>query len=458
MRRFRAQSQNTPQSLVPLDEALASEEEAWRAEASPASEPPDLPTPPGELAPRAAGAGWEANGSESDCSLVRRLQDQGPKITLVPYTWRDPITIPPRQWLYNRHYIRGYVSATIAPAGLGKSSLVLVEAVAMASGRPLLGVPVKRPLKVWVWNGEDPLDEIERRIAAIMLHYEVKPEEIAGRLFLSSGRTDPILLATKVRDNVVVADPVVANIVRGIKEKQIDGLIIDPFVSSHGVPENDNGAIDRVVKTWAHIADETGCAVELVHHVRKPSSGQAGFTVDDARGASALIGAARSARALNAMSDSEAAKAGVDENRRSFFRVDDADGKRNMMPPMEAAAWYRIVSVPLDNGTADDEGDWVGVVTDWKLPNALDGLTAAHLQAVQEKIAAGEWAQSVLAGNWAGYGVGEVLGIDPDDEGGRERLKTLLRSWIKSGALSVQRKHDKMKGRDKPMIVVGAPA
>ncbi|MGC2050089.1 MAG: recombinase RecA, partial [Methylovirgula sp.] len=83
---------------------------------------------------------------------------------------------------------------------------------------------------------------------------------------------------------------------------------------------------------------------------------------------------------------------------------------------------------------------------------------AAHLQAVQEKIAAGEWAQSVLAGNWAGYGVGEVLGIDPDDEGGRERLKTLLRSWIKSGALSVQRKHDKMKGRDKPMIVVGAPA
>jgi hypothetical protein len=47
--------------------------------------------------------------------------------------------IPPREWLYGRHYQRGVVSGTVAPGGRGKSSLVMVEAVAMATCRNLLG-------------------------------------------------------------------------------------------------------------------------------------------------------------------------------------------------------------------------------------------------------------------------------------------------------------------------------
>lgn len=48
---------------------------------------------------------------------------------------------------------------------------------------------------------------------------------------------------------------------------------VDPFVKSHKVIENDNGAIDDVVTEWAHIADECNCSIELVHHVRKPPPG-----------------------------------------------------------------------------------------------------------------------------------------------------------------------------------------
>src|SRR6516165_45176 len=28
------------------------------------------------------------------------------KLTASPFTWRDPVDIPPRAWLYGRHYIR----------------------------------------------------------------------------------------------------------------------------------------------------------------------------------------------------------------------------------------------------------------------------------------------------------------------------------------------------------------
>ena len=71
------------------------------------------------------------------------------RVAARPFVWRDPKTVPPRQWLYGQHYIRKFVSATIAAPGIGKSSLNLVELIAMASGRPLLGVPAPKQVRVW---------------------------------------------------------------------------------------------------------------------------------------------------------------------------------------------------------------------------------------------------------------------------------------------------------------------
>src|SRR5918994_130924 len=44
------------------------------------------------------------------------------RIRAIPFRWRDPQAIPPRRWLYARHYVRKFVTATVAPGGLGKSS------------------------------------------------------------------------------------------------------------------------------------------------------------------------------------------------------------------------------------------------------------------------------------------------------------------------------------------------
>ncbi|WP_254443799.1 AAA family ATPase [Ruegeria sp. HKCCA4008] len=53
------------------------------------------------------------------------------------FVWRDPSAIPPRPWLYGQHLIRKQVSVTVAPGGVGKSSLTICEGLAMASGRDL---------------------------------------------------------------------------------------------------------------------------------------------------------------------------------------------------------------------------------------------------------------------------------------------------------------------------------
>jgi len=355
----------------------------------------------------------------------------------TPYTWRDPRTIPPRAWLYDRHYIRRFVTSTIAPGGLGKSSLALVEAIAMATGRNLLGAVVQRPLRVWYWNGEDPREEVERRVAAILLNYQIDPDELDGRLFLDSGRDTPLVIVERVGERIVVMRPLVAGIVREMREREVDALIVDPFVSCHAVPENDNGAIDKVAKTWGNVADVTGSSVELVHHVRKPGGGQhGGFTVDDARGGSALIGAVRSCRVLNVMTQEQAEGAGIPaEDRRRHFRVDD--GKANMQPPMERAVWRKLASVGLGNGTPDAPEDWVGVVTRWEKPDPLANVSVADLRAAQKAVSAGRWRESIQAGNWVGKPIAKALKLDPDNPAHKDKVKGLLKVWIGTGMFVV---------------------
>jgi hypothetical protein len=91
-------------------------------------------------------------------------------ISATPFTWIDPTQIPKRQWLYKPHYIRQFASLTVSTGGMGKSTLVIVETLAMVTGKPLLGVPPSQLLRVWYWNGEDPMDELQRRFAAAAKH------------------------------------------------------------------------------------------------------------------------------------------------------------------------------------------------------------------------------------------------------------------------------------------------
>jgi hypothetical protein len=377
----------------------------------------------------------------------------GRKIAFTPYAWRDPKVIPQRRFLYGKHYIRRFVSTIIAAGGLGKTSLALVEAIAMTAKRPLLGVPVPKPLRVGYWNGEDPAEETERRIAAILLHFKITREEVEGRLFIDSGRELPICIAQPHRDGVIYT-PDADALAKAIVASALDVYIFDPFVKTHGVSENINGAIDLVARQFAAIADEANCAIGLCHHIRKASgNGRFEVTVDDARGAGSLVDAARSNRVLNVMSTDEATGAQVKpEQRKSYFRA--GDGKANMAPPAESATWFKIVSVPLYNDEVDHgaPGDFVGVVTSWQLPGVFAGVTTdAHQEC---KLQSSSWAKNAGADDWPGRAIAKVLEIDLDEGACCEAP-----SWLKSGALvEVDRPDPKRTSRNRPTIIVGVRA
>jgi RecA-family ATPase len=159
--------------------------------------------------------------------------------TLEPsrFEWRNPVSIPRRQWLYGQHYIRRFVSATFAPGGVGKSSLVLAEALAMVTGRDLLGHKPAGKLRIWCWNGEDPREEVERRIIATCIHYGIEPGKIADRLYLNSGRDVSINLATENTSGFRLETSTIDALSDALATRRIDVLVIDPFVSSHSIHE-----------------------------------------------------------------------------------------------------------------------------------------------------------------------------------------------------------------------------
>lgn len=337
----------------------------------------------------------------------------------------------------------------------------------MTSGRPLLGDNPAHPLRVWLWNGEDPSEELQRRLQATCLHFGIEAPALGGRLLLDSGRDLPISIATTGKDGTTIAQPLVSALVEAIRAAEIDVLVIDPFVTSHSVPENDTTAMNAVVSEWRKIADLTGCAIELVHHVNKAaamSTDAAG--IYGSRGAGALIDGVRSARYLSRMSVEEGNRLGVDRPEQ-FFRVEM--GKANLAP-IGTASWRRMVGVQLHNGASYwPDGDVIGVCTPWAPPDASEGVTEDHVQKVLERIASkpdGARKDS-QAGDWVGYDVAEVLGLDVGpgkkqtdrsaaQKEARAKVTQLLEQWLRDRTLIVEaRPHPKKLGTFFQVVVCG---
>ncbi len=355
-------------------------------------------------------------------------------IRATPYVFTDPSTIPQREWLYGRLLLRKFVSATVSPGGIGKSSLIAAEALAMVSGKPLLGVAPDECLRVWLWNLEDPLEETRRKIQAAALHYELGPEDVGDRLMVDSGRDQKLVIAHTERNGAVIVQPVVDSIVAEIIKHQIDVLIIDPFVSCHGVQENDDAAMDMVVKEWGRVAERGNCAIHLIYHSRKPGGAESEVTTESSRGGSSQTDACRVVRPINRMSEKEATAAGV-ENPRLYFRT--LHDKANLQPPAERADWFKLVSVDLGNGPMGLPGDSVGVVTKWELPDALAGITGADFEKVARVIRGGKWRHHPQSDSWVGRAVAEALDLDIDNKTVQAKVKRMLGVWYAAKSLVI---------------------
>lgn len=257
----------------------------------------------------------------------------------------DEAAIPRRAWLVPRYLLRGSVSLLIGAPGVAKSLLALTWALTLALGESHEDSAPITKTRVAVCNAEDDRDEQRRRMSAALRQFGATPADLGDRLL----RIGPIGVATLMRRSVTgrfEKTEAFAELSRIVAERRVDVVVLDPLAELHELDENSNGELRQFVAAIRAFAIEAGIAVLLVHHVRKGAVSPG--DMDAARGASALIGAVRSAWTLAAMSEGDAEIFNIPKDRRTYFvRLDDAKANYG---PASAPRWFEKTVIEIDNG------------------------------------------------------------------------------------------------------------
>ncbi len=112
----------------------------------------------------------------------------------------------------------------------------------------------------------------------------IDPAELEGSLYTISGYLRPIRFAYHV-DNRVSRGPDLDKIETFIAERKIEALFVDPFISTHTAPENDNNAMDQIVSIFKRLAGNHGIAINIAHHTKKIGGDTEAHAGDVNRGA-----------------------------------------------------------------------------------------------------------------------------------------------------------------------------
>jgi hypothetical protein len=298
-------------------------------------------------------------GAGFDFKVLPPSNKHAPTPRQIPEDF-DPTKIKTRPWVLGNRMLRGAVTGGIGAPGVSKSTMQILSALAIITGREdLTGEKVHMRGPVWIHNNEDDETEMLRRIAGICRQFKIDFADVRPHLHFSSGAVQRLVVARKVGDEVK-AEAAVQEIIDTCVDLGVIALFVDPFVSTHdGVAENSNEEIEKVASCFREIARRANLALEIVHHGQKNNTGNSEARAGDmnlARGAGALIGAVRIAYTIMAMSEKTAEELGIpDHEAARMIRLDMAKG--NYSARSWDPIWFRVETVGLGNGPQGVEGD-----------------------------------------------------------------------------------------------------
>ncbi len=267
---------------------------------------------------------------------LRDVRMQDPPRVDMSVAMREPP--PPRDEVVPGLAVK-QVGMLVAPGGTGKSYLGLELAAAVASGIAVAGGAMDAPTtigRVVYAAAEEPVEELRSRVWSFTQWLRSDPQidpsvydRLQQQLDLRSFRGMTPEIMTRDGERGRTWDTF-RRLAEGARL-----LVIDPAARYHAAAEIDNGLMTRLLQHIEAIAEETGCAVLVVHHTSKLAtlSGQ-GETQQAARGASALTDGVRIQWNLSGLAEAEAAELGVEPTQRSFWLKLQVS-KANYLPPQE---------------------------------------------------------------------------------------------------------------------------
>lgn len=268
-----------------------------------------------------------------------------------------PSTIPVRNYVVSPRLPRGEVYQLIGEPGAGKSQMNLLDALAIATGREdiLRGKDRKSPERlhssgpVLVYNAEDKLDEMKRRLIALQRHFGVTPEDMRHPVLLWSGvgAGNTLTLMERRGRDPLKQTAGYENLRKVIKEHQVVMAFLDPQISlASGIDENSNDDMNALLQAIASLASATNCCIGVTHHTSKQRRQSAG-DMGAGRGAFAQAGKVRSAYTLTRVTGDDDIEKGL-TGEIGLVRLENA---KLSYSAKDRPAFYRKVSVKIGNGT-----------------------------------------------------------------------------------------------------------
>lgn len=184
---------------------------------------------------------------------------------ISPAAWHG-VAVPERRWLVDGMIPIGGVTLLTGDGGVGKSLVAMQLLIAATIGRPWLGVATTACPGVGVFC-EDDADELHRRSAAILDHYEASFADLTDLRYLSRVGLDNLLVEFNYRGgDAGKVTALYQQLVDELKALRARLLVLDTAADLFGGNENFRGQVRFFINLLRRIAIEIDGAVLLTSH------------------------------------------------------------------------------------------------------------------------------------------------------------------------------------------------
>ncbi|MBN9406651.1 MAG: AAA family ATPase [Burkholderiales bacterium] len=235
----------------------------------------------------------QRDGADVLAELLEAARSFKPEPLLTPVDVAGVLThpSPPPRFVWDGYCPRGVVTLLGAHGGTGKSTIALMLAAAVATGRELFGIATDAAPVVFA-SFEDGAHIVRHRLAHICQCWGIEPAELAG-LHIVDGTANPELFTSDGRGPGDVT-PAYGELLALVQQTGAGLVVVDNASDAYGGDEIQRRQVRAFMRALAVIAREADAAVLLLAHVDKGTSRKERSDTEGYSGSTAWHNSARS--------------------------------------------------------------------------------------------------------------------------------------------------------------------